>query len=262
MFTVMKIAEMALAPFNMVLFLVLLALLALWLRRWRLGRRLLGAALALVLIIWLPPWTVWFLAPLENRFPAPDPLPDHVDGVVVLGGAIDPVLSVERGQPNLNGAAERVLAMAELARRFPDAKIVFSGGSGSISRQDIKEAPVVRAVMASLGIGGPRIVYEEQSRNTWENAVFSRAVAFPNAGETWLLVTSALHMPRSVGAFRAAGWRVVPYPVDYLTSPHDGDGWGGDFGTKAGALRTAMHEWGGLAYYHLRGWSENWYPAP
>lgn len=261
MFVAMKIVEVVVAPLNLLAVLVLASAVVTWWRRPRLGRALLTAAAVLMVGIAVPPWPQWLLRPLEDRFPAPAALPEQVDGIVVLGGAIDPLLSAERGQPVLNGSAERMTAMAHLARRFPLARVVFTGGSGSVTRQDLKEAPVARALLQSLGIDGPRILYEEQSRNTWENAVYSRTMVEPRPGETWLLVTSAAHMPRAVGAFRAAGWTVAPYPVDYVTGLSRG-GWGFEVSGNVGALGGGLREWAGLAYYRLRGWSDSWYPKP
>jgi uncharacterized SAM-binding protein YcdF (DUF218 family) len=171
------------------------------------------------------------------------------------------VVSAERGQPSLNSAAERLTALVELGRRYPDARLVFSGGSGSVLRQDAKEAPVAKALLESLGFDAARVVFEAQSRNTWENAIYSRDLVHPRAGEVWLLVTSAMHMPRSVGAFRAAGWQVTAYPVDYQTTVTSA---GLSFSVAGGVseLSAGLHEWLGLVYYRLRGWSDSWYPAP
>ena len=70
-------------------------------------------------------------------------------------------------------------------------------------------------MLERLGLAAGRVIYEERSRNTSENAEFSLAIARPQPGETWLLITSAFHMSRAVGSFRRAGWNVVPYPVDF-----------------------------------------------
>ena len=114
-------------------------------------------------------------------------------------------------------AAERITATAELARRYPDARIIFSGGTNSLVFDAPAEAPVAVKELEALGVAHDRITAEEQSRNTIENAVFSRLLAKPKPGERWLLVTSAFHMPRAIAAFRAAGFPVEPYPVDWRT---------------------------------------------
>lgn len=259
MFVLMKLAEMASAPLNLVL-LALVAAVVLFARgRKRSARRLVVIATAIMVLIAAVPWAGLLVAPLEDRFPVPAP-PEKVDGIIVLGGAIDPFLSARRNQPAVTGAAERLLVMAALARRYPEAVLVYTGGSGTIRNQELKEAPVAREILASLGVDLSRVIFEGQSRNTWENAVLSRELVHPRPDQTWLLVTSAWHMPRSVGVFRAAGWSVLPYPVDYTTA---GSGVG-PLGVDAGleALRIGMHEWLGMVYYHWRGWCSGWFPGP
>ena len=94
---------------------------------------------------------------------------------------------------------------------------VFSGGSPALFVSEAPEAEFAARLLRDFGIDPERIQIEEQSRNTVENAVFSRLIAQPKPGERWLLVTSAYHMPRSIGAFRKAGFAVEPYPVDWRT---------------------------------------------
>lgn len=261
MFAVMKIAEMLLSPLELALAALSVALLLLWLGRARAGRRILTFTVAVLLALAVLPWSDWLLRPLETRFPMRPEVFSRVDGIVVLGGSVNPVRSQERGRPVITDAPERLTALVELSRRHPEARVVFTGGSGNFARQDVKEAHYVAALLTSLGVPEGRVLYEDQSRNTRENAEFTRPLAAPKDGETWLLVTSARHMPRSVGAFRAAGWEVVPYPVDYQTSAAP-SGWGFRLGRNSAVLRTAFHEWAGLLYYRLRGWSDSWYPAP
>ncbi|CAA7617949.1 YdcF family protein [Magnetospirillum sp. UT-4] len=260
MFVVSKVAGLLLQPINLVLVVLVLAAALSWTRFRRLGR-VLATALAVGLgMVAVAPWDAWLLAPIEERFPQPA-LPARVDGVVVLGGAFDPVVSAARGQPAANGAIERVTALVALARRYPEAVMVFTGGSGSVAHPDLREAPVARAFLEAIGFESGRVLFEGDSRNTRENAVLTREMVRPQPGQTWVLVTSALHMPRAVGSFRSAGWEVIPYPVDYTTA-------GGeprlrfDVGAGLGMLGTALHEIYGLAYYRLQGWSDALYPAP
>lgn len=262
MFVVSKVLGALGQPANLVMVVLALGVALLFTRGWRRGRAILAALAAVLVAVAVLPWGSWVVAPLEDRFPVPASLPERVDGIVVLGGAADPVVSAARGQPSLNGAVERVTAMVDLARRYPEAKLVFSGGSGSVTAQDLKEAPVVRDFLAGIGFPSERVIFEAQSRNTRENAILSKDLARPAGGETWLLVTSALHMPRAVGAFRAAQWPVLPFPVDYSTAGGSGGGLGFSLGGGLSALGAALHEWQGLAYYRLRGWSDRLYPGP
>lgn len=259
MFAIMKIVEMLVAPLNLVLLALLAAVVLLRMGRIAPARMLVQATTAFLVLLAVLPWSDWLVAPLENRIPSPVSMPEHVDGIIVLGGAIDPVLSFARGQAALGDGAERLTAMIQLARRYPSARLIYSGGSGSIAHQDAKEAPVARTLLDSMGFDCSRVVFEAQSRNTRENAVLSYEAAQPGPGQVWLLVTSAAHMPRSLGVFRAVGWQVVPYPVDYGTGEPAGMGRG--IANGLGALVQGLHEWGGLLYYRLRGWTDSLYPG-
>lgn len=261
MFALSKIVGALAEPGNAALIGLLLGVVLLHTSGWRTGRRLLAIVAAALVAIAMLPWHAWLVAPLENRFPAPDPMPARIDGIVVLGGAVDPGVSDARRQPSLNGAVERITVMVELARTHPEAKLVFSGGSGAITNQELREAPVARDFLGRIGFDADRVAFEADSRNTRENATRTRELMAPKADETWLLVTSALHMPRAVGTFRAAGWSVVPYPVDYTTSGREPP-LGFSLGGGLSALNAVLHEGLGMAYYRLRGWSDRLYPGP
>src|ERR1044072_4344210 len=188
----------------------------------RAGRRLAGLSLLLTAIAGWSPLGNALILPLEERFPAYDFSrdgsrgPPH--GIVCLGGALDTVVSPERGEVALNEAAERMTAIAELARRFPQARIVFSGGSGRLVYcGSTRVGERAAGLFANFGIARARITLEDQSRDTLENARFTKELVNPKPGERWLLVTSAHHMPRSVGLFREEGFAVKAYPVDYRT---------------------------------------------
>lgn len=220
-----------------------------------------GPALAVMLAAAVLPIGPWLIGPLENRFPKPA-LPERVDGIVVLGGAIEPVLAADRQALALNGTAERLVAFADLARRYPAAKLVFTGGSGDIDHPEAREGDWVGHFLDATGIPRGRVVVERDSRNTVENARLTKALVKPEAGQVWLLVTSARHMPRSVGVFRREGWAVTPYPVDYLTLREPGWTPGFDFARGLAGLDAAAHEWFGLAYYKLSGRIDSWFPKP
>lgn len=243
------------------LLVVLGAVLAL--TRWRgAARRLLLAAGLAVALIMLLPVDSWLIMPLEGRFPAPAALPEAVDGIVVLGGAIYEPPSPTLGGAQLNSHADRVAALMMLARRYPDAEIVYTGGDATLFG-GLQEADLARSLMREMGADVSRITFERESRNTHENAVNTKALADPQDGETWLLVTSAVHMPRSVGVFRAAGWDAIPFPVDFLTRQEFGllDA-GPALSSKLGGIDLAAHEWIGLLAYRILGYSDSVFPGP
>ena len=231
--------------------------------RWRRGgeRLLFGAALVAVVLSVVPVGGMMTRV-LEDRFPALHEPPPKVDGIVVAGGVVDPVLTHYRRQVSIGGAAERLFAMAALAKRYPKAKLVFTGGSGRLFEQDKKEAHLVAPILQALGVDPARVIFEDQSRNTTENAEFSRRLVDPKAGETWLLVTSASHMPRAVGSFRKAGWPVVAYPVNYGTTGESMPPFQFNFGYGINSLSFAIHEYVGLLSYWLTGKTDALFPGP
>ncbi len=232
-----------------------------WRRIRRLGRIVLGATLGAILAVAILPIGSWLTGPLEDRFAAPAGLPERVDGVIVLGGAIDLRRSVDRGTAELNQHAERMIAFADLARQYPKARLIFAGGSGSLYDQKHKESDFAPRLMADLGIDPRRVVFERESRNTYENALYTKRLIGPRPDETWLLVTSAFHMPRAVGVFRAAGWDVMPVPVDYQTSGPGQASLGFDLTGSLRLIGLGLHEWVGLAAYRALGWTATFYPG-
>src|SRR5690349_967770 len=203
-FIASKLFWAVMAPGNLLLLLLLAGVLWLARSRQRRGLGLVGVVALLLLTIAVMPLGQWLVLPLELRFPVPS-LPERVDGIVVLGGGVDAWTSRAHGQTVLNDAGDRIVQAAVLARRHPEARLVLSGGEGTMLAYGEQEAEYARALLVELGVPAERIVLEDRSRNTYENAVFARQVAKPRPGETWLLVTSAMHMPRSVGCFRHAG---------------------------------------------------------
>jgi uncharacterized SAM-binding protein YcdF (DUF218 family) len=258
-FTASKILWWIANPGNLLVTALTLGLLCLLLGRRRLGLGLLILATASCIALTLLPVRVWVLRPLENRFPFPQAL-DHVDGVIVLGGMINAELSADRGQPVLTDSAERLVAFADLARRFPQAKLVFTGGSASLFDDD-READVARTVMAQIGIDPGRVEFERNARNTYENALFSQRLVDPQPGEVWVMVTSAYHMPRAVGIFRQVGWTVVPYPVDYSVRREATEN-GFSLTDALYSVQWGVREWIGLVFYWLSGRTSALFPAP
>jgi uncharacterized SAM-binding protein YcdF (DUF218 family) len=229
----------------------------------RLGRQLAGVGVALVFIFGLTPAPNWLILPLEMRFPPPRLEGRRIDGVIVLGGALLERQTLAHGPAALNDAGERLVAMADLARRFPQARIVFTGGAGVYSGAPLPEGEVLRRKLGEFGLAPDRVVIESRSVNTHENVVLTKAIADPKPGETWLLVTSSWHMPRSVGIFRRQGWEVVAYPVDHRTA-----GWGEEWrwfraaSDRRRRTDVAMREYVGLVVYRLTGRTDALFPAP
>jgi uncharacterized SAM-binding protein YcdF (DUF218 family) len=252
-----------LTPINFLLDIGLLGAVLLLTRCSVLGRRLLAVSVLLLALCGFSPIGRFLILPLEERFPAWDASHGAPDGIVVLGGAIEPDLSAALGKPALGHSGDRIVATAELARRYPNARIVFSGGNANlIGDKSPKEADYGLSMLEELGVPKERLIAERLSRNTVENAEFAKAVAGPKEGERWLLVTSAYHMPRSMGLFRRAGFKVEAYPVDRRAS------WPEAFSFSSVAINglertdVAMREWIGLTAYWLTGKTDHFFPGP
>ncbi len=221
-------------------------------------RRLVGFATALLVVSGWAPLPEYLLARWEGPVPGPEVRADKrlegVVGLVVLGGMGDP-RQIDRGHHHLqlNSAAERFTESLALARRFPQWKLLYTGGCGpSVDASDCRpEADAAGKLYVSLGLPPERLILESASSTTYENAVFSARVAGVDPRQRWLLVTSASHMRRAMATFRAAGWNVQPWPVDFegVETPRWSDYSLGDGVRK---WRILLHEWIGMAYYRIR----------
>ena len=262
LFYVSKIFWFLAQPLNLAIFLLAFSLLVAWF-----GWKKLGGFTALVsfLILALSAWTslgALMLNPLEERFQRP-PLPDKVAGIIVLGGGFEGAINLARGGYDMNSGGDRFLEAAVLARRYPQAKIVVSGGTGTLVLDGEGDADTAPKLFEALGIPASRLILEKESRNTYENVENIRQLVTPGQDETWLLVTSAFHMPRSMGLFRKAAFHVLPWPVDYRTTGSEGIGVMRD--NPADSLQTttmAIREWCGLIAYKFTGRIDSVFPGP
>lgn len=232
------------------------------------GFRTLGlcASLAGCLLLVLSAWTslgALLLEPLEDRFPRPTTPPETVAGIIVLGGGFEGAVNLVRGGYELNSGGDRFVEAAILARRYPEAKVVVSGSTGILIGESEGDAETAPRLFTALGVARDRLILEGRSRNTDENARFTKELVQAQPGETWLLVTSAFHMPRSVALFRKAGFPVVPWPTDYRTSGREGFALFGDnANTSLQNTTAAVREWVGLTAYRLSGRTDTLLPSP
>lgn len=262
MFVFSKIFWLILNPGNLFTIFLFLGTALLFTRFYRTGRLFVSGAVVFALLVTIFPVGGRLIENLENRFPANVSIPADIDGIIVLGGTINQYLTYTRGQPALTEGGERLTEFVYLARKYPNAKLIFSGGTGALINRELKEADAARVFFTRMGIAGDRILYESESRNTYENALFSRRIA----GDTtktgqWVLVTSALHMPRAMGVFRRVGWNVLANPVDYLTDGKQRFVVGFQPIEALSRLNKAMREWIGLVAYRILGRTSNIVPS-
>jgi uncharacterized SAM-binding protein YcdF (DUF218 family) len=228
----------------------------------RTGRALLLSSMLAITILGLSPISKVLFYVLESRFPPWDASGPTPTGFIILGGSIDPDISAAHDQVALTDAAERLTIVADVARRYPRARLIFSGGSGTLFGGAL-EATYAARLLTSFGIPPERLETEARSRNTIENAEFTKEVAAAKAGERWVLITSAFHMPRAMAAFRNVGFEVEAFPVDWQIADRSALFW--PFRSFVGGLEYtdwAAREFVGLLSYRLTRHSSELLPGP
>jgi len=253
-FVLNKLVALVFAPGRLLLWLTLATAVALLLGRARLGRGLAVVTAALFILFGVLPLGDWLARPLENQYPRPAPPPAHVDGILTLGGGLGTGVLMARGATDDAESETRLVSTFELARRYPAARVVFSGGWGADP-----DATAAKYVFAQMGLDPARLTLESRSRDTYENLLFSQRLVRPKPGEVWLLATSAIQTPRAMAVAQRLGWTLIPWPTDYKTDPRAGHRPLADYLAVTGNLLRAdqaLHEWVGLLAYQLGGFAQ------
>jgi len=204
-------------------------------------------------VIALIPLGNYLIRPLEQAYPIHPKIPETLTGIIVLGGAINPLASIKSKQVQFGSAVERELTFLTLARQYPSAKLVYAGGSGNLLQTQYKESTAALQFFQQQGFNTKRILFEPRSRNTYENILYSQQLVKPEKNEQWLLITSASHMPRAVGVFNQLQWPVIPYPVDYQVVQEPSFNFSVNFSGHLNGLEQGIKEWLGLLAYWLSG---------
>jgi len=261
-FILSKTVVFLLLPSNLLMMLGVIGLVLIATRFRRAGMRLALGSLVLLALLGFSPLGAILAHTLESRFPPWDPARGAPDGIVVLGGGINATLSNDYNEPMLTSDGGRITAIARLARAYPNARIVYANGDPSLVPTGQTDAQYFYALTDSFGISRDRVTVEPRSRNTFENAMLSKAMINPKPGERWLLVTSAQHMPRAIGCFRQAGFPVEAYPAVWKTRSRTSFAIADTLGKGLYELDLAAHEWIGLVAYWLTGKTGELLPSP
>jgi uncharacterized SAM-binding protein YcdF (DUF218 family) len=263
-FVASKLFWMLASPVSLLLIGAFAGILFCFTRLARLGRWLALVSMLVLIVASVSPIGELLLAPLEDRFPPPPADLPAPAGIIVLGGAIDDEASEARGQTVFDIDGERLTEAVILAKRYPDARVVYTGGTASLTPgATSSEALEAKKFMTALGIAPDRIILEDKSRNTEENARFTAAIVHPKPSERWMIVTSAFHMPRAMGVFEKAGFHPIAYPVGFRTlGPGKAPRIVLDPSRNLPLFQIALHEWIGLAAYRLSGRSAELFPGP
>ncbi len=257
-----RIFWLLIQPLSLVALLLVVGLALSWLKRRWPARLAVGLAALLLILCSFTSFGYLLITPLENRFVRP-PEPERIDGIVVLGGAMDSEINGIRGGWELNRSGDRFVETLRLALRHPEARIVIAAGPGALTPDQEPEALAAQRFFLDFGVAPDRLILDQRSRNTEENAQFARELAGETSAQTWLLVTSAFHMPRSAGLFRRANFAVVPWPADYLASGVEGVSLRLDQPAENISVATmALREWTALVGYYLTGRIDELVPGP
>ena len=198
-----------------------------------------------IALLALVPMARFLANPLETRFPQPQ-LPAAIDGIILLAGAERPETSRFYGEPQVGIEAGRYILALRLAARYPAARIVYTGGprhkTGASSLGS--QTAVAAEILGTVGLASDRVAIDERSLDTCEHPRNVRILAKPKSGERWVVVTTAMHMPRVVACFRAAGWPdVIPQPTSYRTVPDATELVSLQLNSNLAIVDEATHEW-------------------
>ena len=251
-FYLSKILWLIINPFNILLFFSLLTILLLLLNIKKLGIFSLYFFLILLLSFGFFPFGKYLTYCLEKSYHN-SYIPNHVDGILILGGATEPFLSKEFDQINFTSSAERLVESVTLIKKYKNAKIIFSSGSGSITYPKLGHAEVAKKFFVKMGLDTNRIFFENKSRNTYENILFSKHIANPIKNEKWLLVTSARHMNRAIFIGQKVDWALIPYAVDFNVPKKIKFKLSFNILSNLNFMQKASHEWVGLIAYYIMG---------
>lgn len=261
-FFISKLAWAFLSPINLILILAVLGTIFLVKNRLKLAKLLLIPTSIAALVLWIYPVGDFVIQPLEKRFETPHPLPNHIDGIIILGGGEDLQRSLSWKRPEIGSAGDRYIGAKELANQYPTAPVIFAGGSGSIQLQNTQgEGSLAKQLLTILGIAPQRLIIESKSRNTYENFTLVKPL-LPKPYGRYFVVTSAFHMPRAMGIARKLDIDVIPYPVDYRSSHSDYRSLDFDTADHLETLEPGWKEWIGLTVYYWTGKTSDWFPAP
>jgi uncharacterized SAM-binding protein YcdF (DUF218 family) len=224
------------------------------LKKKKCGKRLLILSCSGFAFFGIIPVGLWTLEHLENRFPKVETIPADVKGIILLGGTFDLWTMSARKEPAYNLTVGKLIRFVELARRYPQLQLVFTGTK--------IEAETTKKELLVLGINPDRVIFEANALDTKTNASNTATLIQPRPEEKWMLLTSVYHLPRSVGLFRKAGFNVIPFPTDYHTPGKYEPLFCIGLKLNLDAWHAGSREWLGMVANYLAGRSSEVFPGP
>jgi len=248
-----KILWLIFNPFNVFIFNIFLTIILFYSGFKKLSKYIFLINFIFILLISFFPIGNYLIHKIEKEYHSFKIVPAHVDGILILGGATNPLMFKEYGQTSLNGSAERLVESVEIIKKFKKAKVIFSGGSGVLNRPDLGHSQAAKYFYEKIGLDTNRIIFEDNSRNTYENILFSKKIANPKFNEKWILITSASHMKRALLIAENQNWNITPYAVDFKTIKKFNTKLNFQLLSNLNLFNEASHEWLGLISYYLMG---------
>ena len=255
-FYLSKILWLIVNPFNIFIFITLFTMFLYFINFRRLSLIIYLINFIFIALISFLPIGSYLTYIIEKEFHTNTKFPDQVDGILILGGATNPLLFKEFDQISLNGSAERLVESVMIIRKFEKAKVIFSGGSGIVNRSDLGHSQVAKLFYKKIGVDINKIFFEDKSRNTHENIIYSKKIAKPKKNENWLLITSAFHMKRALLIAEKNNWKFIPYAVDFKNIKEFKLTPNLNLLSNLNSFQSGLHEWLGLVSYYLMGRTE------
>ena len=255
-FYLSKILWLIVNPFNIFIFITLFTMFLYLINFRRISLIIYLINFIFIALISFLPIGSYLTYIIEKEFHTNTKIPERVDGILILGGATNPLLFKEFDQISLNGSAERLVESVMIIRKFEKAKVIFSGGSGIVNRSDLGHSQVAKLFYKKMGVDINKIFFEDKSRNTHENIIYSKKIAKPKKNENWLLITSAFHMKRALLIAEKNNWKLIPYAVDFKNIKEFKLTPNLNLLSNLNSFQSGLHEWLGLVSYYLMGRTE------
>ena len=213
-FSVSKILNIFFDIYNLIVIFLLISLILLILKNKK-YIFFISLSIFLIIISSIAPTGKLLLNYLEKDY-YESKIPDQIDGIIVLSGAIEPKLTTEFKKIQLNESAERLTEFILLSKKNPRIKKIFSGGNAILFDRSLNQSKFASKLFKEFNI--KNIIYENKSRNTYENILFSHRKINPKKNEKWVLITSAFHMKRALMIANEVNWNLIPLAVDFKTN--------------------------------------------
>jgi uncharacterized SAM-binding protein YcdF (DUF218 family) len=259
MYFISKFIWHLLTPLNFLIILIIFGFFLKILNKRMLSKIFFSFSFFFFIIVGVFPLGNFLLFKLEQNYQTLSTIPNDIDGILILGGPSSNSLTRQHDQVSFNEAGERLTEAIKIIRNFSPNKIIFSGGSYGQTFEN-SHAYVAKKFFSEIGIDVNNFYFEYQSRNTYENILFSKKIANPVKDEKWLIITSSFHMKRTIQVAEKLEWDLIPYPVDFRTGKY--------FSFKPSfvnflenfnAYNLAAHEFVGLFSYYILGRTNKFY---